>query len=164
MSAAAKARAAKGDNMAVPSPVKIALALALSIMAAGAADAQAGRITGLGGVFIKSPNPKALRAWYRDVLGIKLEPWGGAIMRYDAPGHPPEMVWTAFPTSSGYFAPSSREVMLNFAVDDLDAFLTRIEAKGVKAIKRDDTDPNGRFAWIMDPDGTKIELRQVPQK
>ncbi|HEX5257385.1 MAG TPA: VOC family protein [Sphingomicrobium sp.] len=150
--------------MTVRTGAKVALALALSIMAAGAADAQAGRITGLGGVFIKSKDPKALAGWYRDVLGIKLESWGGAMLRYDAPGHPSEVVWTAFPTRSGYFAPSAREVMLNFAVDDLDAFLTRIEAKGVKVIKRDDTDPNGRFAWIMDPDGTKIELRQVPHK
>ena len=150
--------------MIIHSRAKLALALVVSIVMAGTAHAQAGRITGLGGVFIKSQNPKALAAWYRDVLGIKLESWGGAILRYDAPGHPPEMVWTAFPPNSGYFAPSSREMMLNFAVDDLDAFLTKIEAKGVKVIKRDDTDPNGRFAWIMDPDGTKIELRQVPQK
>jgi len=143
---------------------KIALALAVGIAMTSAADAQAGHITGLGGVFIKSLNPKALRAWYRDVLGIKLESWGGAILPYDAPGHPSEMVWTAFPENSSYFAPSSREVMLNFAVDDLDAFLAKIEAKGVKVIKRDDTDPNGHFAWIMDPDGTKIELRQAPRK
>jgi len=143
---------------------KIALALAVGIAMTSAADAQAGHITGLGGIFIKSPNPKALRAWYRDVLGIKLESWGGAILPYDAPGHPSEMVWTAFPENSSYFAPSSREVMLNFAVDDLDAFLAKIEAKGVKVIKRDDTDPNGHFAWIMDPDGTKIELRQAPRK
>jgi len=150
--------------MVIHSRTKLALGLVASMVLSGTANAQAGRITGLGGVFIKSQNPKALAVWYRDVLGIKLESWGGAILRYDAPGHPPEMVWTAFPTNSGYFAPSSREVMLNFAVDDLNAFLTKIEAKGVKVIKRDDRDPNGRFAWIIDPDGTKIELRQVPQK
>jgi predicted enzyme related to lactoylglutathione lyase len=143
---------------------KLALALAAAIMPAGATYGQAGKITGLGGVFIKSKNPRALSAWYRDVLGIKLEPWGGAMLRYDAPGHPQEVVWSAFPTTSGYFAPSSREVMLNFAVDDLDAFLTELEKNGVKVIKRDDTDPTGHFAWIVDPDGTKIELRQAPQK
>jgi len=150
--------------MVIHSRTKLALGLVASMVLSGTADAQAGRITGLGGVFIKSQNPKALAAWYRDVLGIKLESWGGAILRYDMPGHPLEMVWTAFPANSSYFAPSSREVMLNFAVDDLNAFLTKIEAKGVKVIKRDDRDPNGRFAWIIDPDGTKIELRQVPQK
>ena len=141
----------------------IVAAGAATLMIAGAPpNDEAGRITGLGGVFIKSKDPKALAAWYRDVLGIKLESWGGAMLRYDAPGHPQEVVWSAFPAASGYFAPSAREVMLNFAVDDLDAFLAKIEAKGVKVLKRVDNDPTGRFAWIMDPDGTKIELREAP--
>ena len=120
-----------------------------------------GRITGLGGVFIKSPDPRSLALWYRDVLGIKLEPWGGAMLRYDAPGHPSEVVWNAFSATSGYFAPSTKDFMLNFAVDDLDAFIARLKAKGVPILKRDDSDPSGRFAWIMDPDGTKIELREA---
>ena len=119
-----------------------------------------GRITGLGGVFVKSHDPKALAAWYRDILGISLESWGGALLRYDAPQHPPHLVWSAFGEKSGYFAPSTREFMLNFAVDDLDAFIAKLTAKGVAILKRDDSDPSGRFAWIMDPDGTKIELWQ----
>lgn len=132
--------------------------VAVAMVAATSTSAQSGRITGLGGVFIKSKNPKALSAWYRDVLGIQLEPWGGALLRYDAPDHPPQLVWSPFPVNSDYFAPSTREVMLDFAVDDLDAFLAKLEAKGVTILKRDDKDPNGRFAWIVDPDGTKIEL------
>jgi catechol 2,3-dioxygenase-like lactoylglutathione lyase family enzyme len=142
----------------------LALAVALGVLP-GATDAQtAGRITGLGGVFVRSKDPKALRAWYRDVLGVTLEPWGGALLRYDAPGHPPVVVWNAFPQSSDYFAPSTREFMLDFAVDDLDAFLAKLKAKGVTVIKRDDSDPSGDFAWIMDPDGTKIELWQPKAK
>jgi predicted enzyme related to lactoylglutathione lyase len=143
--------------------INVALMLAAAMMSAGAAHAQAGRITGLGGVFIKSNNPRALAAWYRDVLGIKLESWGGAILRYDAPGHPPQLVWNAFPAGTKYFAPSTRDVMLDFAVDDLDAFLTKLKARGVTPIKREDS-PEGAFAWIMDPDGTKIELWQPPSK
>lgn len=123
-----------------------------------------GRITGIGGVFVRSKNPKALAAWYRDVLGIAVERWGGALLRYDVPGHPDVVVWNAFPQDTGYFDPSNREFMLNFAVDDLDAFLSRIRAKGVTVIKRDDSDPNGHFAWILDPDGTKIELYQPIKK
>ncbi len=130
------------------------------VMASGATAAEPGRITGLGGVFIKSKDPKALAAWYRDVLGIPMESWGGAMLRYDAPGHPPMVVFSHFPADSDYFDPSRREVMLNFGVDDLDAFLARLKAKGVELLKRDDTDPSGSFAWIMDPDGTKIELWQ----
>lgn len=123
------------------------------------APAQAGRVTGVGGIFIRSNDPRALSAWYRDVLGIQLEGWGGALLRYDAPNHPPHVVWNALPAKSRYFAPSTRDFMLNFAVDDLDAFLARLEAKGVAILQRVD-DETGRFAWIMDPEGTKIELRE----
>lgn len=119
-----------------------------------------GHITGVGGIFIKSPNPKALRAWYRDVLGINLEKWGGAMLKYDAPKHPPAVIWNVFPKDSDYMAPSQREFMLNFAVDDMDAFVATLTSKGVTILKRDDSDPSGKFAWIVDPDGTKIELWQ----
>ncbi|HUO99500.1 MAG TPA: VOC family protein [Rhizomicrobium sp.] len=118
------------------------------------------RITGLGGVFFKSPDPKALSAWYRDVLGLALEDWGGAMLRTDAPGHPEFVVWNPFAADTKYYEPSTREFMLNFVVDDLDAMLAAIEAKGVKVLGRQD-ESYGRFAWILDPDGTKIELWQA---
>jgi catechol 2,3-dioxygenase-like lactoylglutathione lyase family enzyme len=117
----------------------------------------AGRITGIGGVFFKAKDPKALAAWYRDVLGLPLETWGGAMLRYDAPNHPPAVIWNAFPASTTYFAPSSSEFMINYAVDDMESFLARLKAKGVAILKVED-DPNGRFAWILDPEGHKIEL------
>lgn len=125
---------------------------------AGDVDTKSGRITGIGGVFFKSKDPKRLADWYRDVMGIHIENWGGATLRYDAPDHPPVAVWSAFSERTTYFAPSTREFMLDFAVDNLDAFLAKLAARGIKPLKRDDSDPNGRFAWIMDPDGTKIEL------
>jgi predicted enzyme related to lactoylglutathione lyase len=120
----------------------------------------AGRITGVGGIFVTSPDPKALAAWYRDVLGIALEPWGGAILRYDAPGHPPVVTWNAMRAGSHYLAPSTRDFMIDFAVDDLDAFVARLKTKGVAILKQEDSGPTGKFAWILDPDGTKIELWQ----
>jgi predicted enzyme related to lactoylglutathione lyase len=128
-----------------------------------AADAGAGHVTGLGGIFVKSKDPKALAAWYHDVLGMTLQPWGGAMLRYDAPLHPPVIAWTALPGKTKYMAPSTREFMLDFGVDDMDAMIARLSAKGVTILKRDDSDPSGRFAWILDPDGTKIELWQ-PKK
>ena len=137
-------------------------ALAMGLLAGQAPAAEpAGRITGVGGVFVKSPDPKALSAWYRDVLGLAIAPWGGATLSTDAPGKPPVVVWSPFPTTADYMAPSTREFMVNFAVDDLDAFIARLTTKGVNILKRDDSDPNGRFAWILDPDGTKIELWQA---
>ena len=135
----------------------LALALGLGLCTALHAE-PAGRITGVGGIFLKSKDPKALARWYRDVLGVPLEPWGGATLRYDAPGHPPAVVWNAIPSTSGYMKPSTREFMINFAVDDLDAYLARLKEKGVAVLERDDTSPTGKFAWILDPDGTKIEL------
>jgi catechol 2,3-dioxygenase-like lactoylglutathione lyase family enzyme len=139
---------------------RLLLALAVSAALAPAAFAAdpPGRITGVGGIFVRSKDPKALMAWYRDVLGITVEAWGGAALAYDAPGHPPVLTFNAFPQATRYMDPSTREFMLDFAVDDLAAFLDRLKAKGVTILKRDDGDPSGKFAWIVDPDGTKIEL------
>lgn len=119
-----------------------------------------GRITGVGGIFVTSKDPKALAAWYRDVLGTPLETWGGAVLRYDATSHSAMVLWNAMPANSEEIAPSTRDFMVNFTVDNLGAFIGRLKAKGVPILKRDDADPFGKFAWIMDPDGVKIELWQ----
>jgi predicted enzyme related to lactoylglutathione lyase len=146
------------------SPALAALLLAASVAAdqaapAAAAEAQArGHVTGVGGVFVRSSDPKALARWYQDVLGVPVQSWGGAVLHYDQPGHPPVLTFAPFSAKSGYFDPSKREFMLDFAVDDMDAMVARISARGVAILKRDDSDPNGRFAWILDPEGTKIEL------
>jgi len=134
-----------------------ALTLAAVSPPAPADEPSPGRITGIGGIFFKAKDPKALVAWYRDVLGMQLEAWGGAALRYDAPQHPPAAIWGVFSEKTGYFAPSTNEFVINYAVDDLDAFLARLKAKGVEPLKRSD-DVTGRFAWIVDPEGHKIEL------
>jgi predicted enzyme related to lactoylglutathione lyase len=123
-------------------------------------NSTAGRITGIGGIFFKSKDPKALAAWYRDVLGLHIEAWGGAKLHTDAPGYPAVTVWTAFADTTDHMAPSTREFMVNFAVDDLDALLAKLAAKGVTVMKQEDGDTFGKFAWILDPDGTKLELWQ----
>ena len=145
--------------MAVRAFLMLCLGILMIADVGEAAPAEpSGRITGVGGVFFKAKDPKALASWYRDVLGLPLESWGGASLRYDAPKHPQALIWSAFPASTKYFAPSSSEFMINYAVDDMDAFVTRLRAKGVTILKRTDDDPNGRFAWILDPEGNKIEL------
>ncbi len=149
LGAVVPAAAEQGDGSAKPS------------IAAG--EGNMAHITGIGGIFVKSKDPKALGAWYRDVLGLKIEDWGGAMLAYDAPGHPPQAVWSPFAVNTKYFAPSTREFMINFAVDDLDGFIAMLKSKGVAILGRDDSDPSGSFAWIADPDGTKIELWQ-PKK
>lgn len=143
------------------------LGLAALIMAGPVGSATAapvGRITGVGGVFFKAKDPKALSAWYRDVLGLPLAAWGGAVLRYDAPDHPPALAWNAFPAATSDFAPSTASFMINYAVDDMDAIVVRLQAKGVEILKRDDADPSGRFAWILDPEGNKIELWEPKRK
>lgn len=144
------------------SPTCLALlTLAFALSGEGAVMAEpSGHVTGVGGVFVKSRDPKALAQWYREVLGLEVASWGGAAIPFDAPGHPPKIAWTAFSETSDYMSPSARPFMINFAVDDMDAIIARVTAKGVPVIKRDDNDPFGRFAWIQDPDGTKIELWQ----
>ncbi len=138
--------------------VMLSLAL-LTCGSSGAATPEPpGHITGVGGVFVKARDPKALAAWYRDVLGLPLQPWGGARLRYDAPDHPPALAWSAFPASTKYFAPSTADFMIDYAVDDLDALLAKLAKRGVEVLKRTDDDANGRFAWIVDPEGNKVEL------
>ena len=121
---------------------------------------QAGHVTGVGGVFVKSKDPEALARWYREALGLEIASWGGAALPYDAQGHPPKVSWMAFPDTTDHMNPSTREFMINFAVDNMDAIIARLTEKGVPILKTDDSDDFGRFAWIQDPDGTKIELWQ----
>ena len=89
---------------------------------------------------------------------LPLEAWGGAKLRYHVPKAPPALIWSAFPASTSCFAPSTGDFMINYAVDDMDAFLARLQAKGVAILKRTDDDANGRFAWILDPEGNQIEF------
>ena len=120
-----------------------------------------GRVLGIGGVFFKSKDPGTLSNWYRDVLGLEFEDWGGIVFRPEAmAGHPgAATVFSSFGEDTDYFAPSTREFMINLAVDDLDAILASCATHGVDANVLPDQ-PNGRFAHILDPEGTKIELWQ----
>jgi catechol 2,3-dioxygenase-like lactoylglutathione lyase family enzyme len=141
-------------------------AFMMSVSNESASAALAGHITDVGGVFFKAKAPKTLAAWYRDVLGLPLDAWGGAALRYDASAHPPVLVWNAFPASTDYFAPSTSGFIINYSVDDTDAFLNRLHAKGVAILKQDDMDQNSRFAWIVDPEDSKIEpgIRNTPRR
>ncbi len=123
--------------------------------------ARMAKVTGIGGVFFLSKSdPKALAAWYRDYLGMSLEEWGGAILRWteDHAGDGGCTVWHAAANDSDWFAPSEARFMINYRVDDLDGILARLREGGVEPLKGPDTDFNGRFAWVLDPDGNKIEL------
>lgn len=119
------------------------------------------RITGIGGVFFKSTGDHAaLSEWYRKNLGLTLEDWGGAILRWpdDKADDRGVTVWSAAPKDSKWFSPSESSFMINYRVDNLDEMLEQLRANGVEIIKGPDSDFNGKFAWIMDPDNNKVEL------
>lgn len=119
------------------------------------------KVIGLGGLFFKAGDSAALAGWYRDVLGIELQSWGGAIFQPAPMAAQPGActVFAPFAADSDYFAPSTKAFMFNLVVDDLDGVLARCAEHGVKAIKQLE-EANGRFAHILDPEGTKIELWQ----
>jgi catechol 2,3-dioxygenase-like lactoylglutathione lyase family enzyme len=118
-----------------------------------------GRILGIGGVFFKSANATQTRAWYSTHLGIA-DKGGGAMLPWrdhDDPQKERVTVWTVFPGSSTYF---DGPLMINYIVDDMDALLERLAKEGVKIDPKRMNESYGRFAWIYDPDGNKIELWQ----
>jgi predicted enzyme related to lactoylglutathione lyase len=119
------------------------------------------RVTGIGGVFFKSTGDhEALAAWYAKHLGIALAPWGGAVLRWaDDPGKDAgATVWHVAEPATKWFAPSDASFMINYRVDDLDGLLANLRAAGMEILKGPDADDNGKFAWIVDPDGNKVEL------
>ncbi|MEW6361580.1 MAG: VOC family protein [Pyrinomonadaceae bacterium] len=119
------------------------------------------KVTGIGGIFFKSQKDhKALAAWYRDHLGLNLEVWGGAILRWpnDAADDGGLTVWSVAAPDSKWFAPSDSNFMINYRVDDLDEMLLQLKESGVEIVSGPESHENGKFAWIMDPDGNKIEL------
>lgn len=113
------------------------------------------KITGIGGVFVKSKDPEALRAWYRDMLGLDVAGWGGAIV----PNRPDSYaVWSSFADDSTYFAPSPHRFMINLQVEDLPGLLAQLRAKGARVLDRGETSAEGAFGYVVDPDDTLLEL------
>ncbi len=121
------------------------------------------RVTGIGGIFFKAADPKALSAWYRDHLGLDTSDWGGAIFPWGGEGSAKGMtIWSPFAQDTDYMAPSTASFMINFRVDDLDALLTVLRAEGCNVLERTETSEQGKFGWVIDPEGNKVELWQPP--
>ena len=119
------------------------------------------RVVGIGGVFFKSDDPKALYSWYAKHLGIEARPnEGGAFAwrRPDDPSKEETTVWSIFPSTTKYFGQSRLGCMLNYIVEDLDGLLRQLRAEGVAVDERVEEADYGKFGWITDPDGNRIEL------
>ena len=141
---------------------------AASAKEGAAVPSERGRILGIGGIFFKSANQKEMREWYGKHLGLGAK--GGEVMlpwrEKDNPEKEHVTVWSVFPGNTKYFEPGQAAFMVNYIVDDLDALLERLQKEGVKIDPKRQDEDYGRFAWIYDPDGNKIELWQplTPKK
>jgi catechol 2,3-dioxygenase-like lactoylglutathione lyase family enzyme len=117
------------------------------------------RVTGIGGVFWKASDPSALRDWYVERLGLPLDPTGTAVLRWqESSGVAASTVVAPFPADTTYFDPSSAPYMINFRVADLDAMLDQLRREGCTVLDEIEEMEFGRFGWVLDPEGNKIEL------
>lgn len=121
------------------------------------------RVTGIGGVFFKSKDPDRLREWYRKHLGIDAQSWGYSFKWSEDPRHSDgSTAWSIFPADTKYFEPGTSPFMINFRVADLHELLKQLRAEGVDVDSKTDDSEFGKFGWVMDPDGNRVELWEPP--
>lgn len=123
------------------------------------------RVTGIGGIFFNARDPGTLRAWYKSHLGIDVQDWGGAAFNWtDADGKPfaGTTAWSIGAAASNPFAPSTAPFMVNYRVADLRGLLAALRAEGCTVLDKLDESEYGKFGWVMDPEGNKIELWEPP--
>jgi predicted enzyme related to lactoylglutathione lyase len=123
------------------------------------------RVTGIGGVFFKAQDAQALQSWYKRHRGIDVQAWGGAAFDWaDADGKPVAgtTAWSIASAQSDQFAPSTAPFMVNYRVEDLHSLLSALRAEGCNVLDKIDESEFGKFAWVIDPEGNKVELWQPP--
>lgn len=121
------------------------------------------RVTGIGGIFFRAEDPVALRAWYKKHLGIDVQEWGGTAFRWTDDSGAPVAGTTVWSLGDGsYFAPGKASFMINYRVADLHALLKLLRAEGCNVLDKVDESEYGKFGWVIDPEGNKIELWQPP--
>ena len=123
------------------------------------------RVTGIGGIFFQARDPAALRAWYQRHLGIAVQDWGGAAFRWtNAEGQPTAgtTIWSVNDADGNYFAPSSASFMINYRVANLRALVEALRSEGCNVLEKIDESEYGKFAWVIDPEGNKVELWEPP--
>ncbi len=123
------------------------------------------RVTGIGGIFFKSDDPKGLMEWYRRHLGIEPSAFGGSVFKWREQHRSSRIGYTVFnpfERDTGYFEPSEQPYMFNFRVADLDGLLESLRRAGLHVIDQVEQHEYGKFGWIIDPEGRKIELWEPP--
>lgn len=114
------------------------------------------RVTGLGGIFFRCADPSATRAWYATHLGIDTDDYGATFAADPDPRA--QSVWSPFKADTDYFGPGGQDFMINFRVDDLEALLAQLAACGISCVGEPMDESYGKFGWVVDCDGRKIEL------
>ena len=123
------------------------------------------RVTGIGGIFFKAQDPVALRAWYREHLGIDVQEWGGAAFLWtDADGKPSggTTIWNVSDAAGDYFEPGKASFMVNYRVADVHALVAALRAEGCNVVGKVEESEYGKFGWVVDPEGNKVELWEPP--
>ena len=123
------------------------------------------RVTGIGGIFFKAKDPVELGAWYRKHLGIDVQDWGGAAFRWtDEAGNPTSgtTIWSVGSAEGHQFAPSKSSFMVNYRVAELHSLLEALRGEGCNVLEKTDDSAYGKFGWVIDPEGNKVELWQPP--
>jgi len=123
------------------------------------------RVTGIGGIFFKAKDAPALRNWYKQHLGIDVQAWGGAALAWtDSAGKPTggTTAWYVAPETSTQFAPSTASFMINYRVEDLHGLVAKLRSEGCNVIDDIVESDDGKFGWVVDPEGNKVELWQPP--
>jgi predicted enzyme related to lactoylglutathione lyase len=124
------------------------------------------RVTGIGGIFFKAKDPVALRAWYMKHLGIDVQAWGGAAFRWtDEAGNPTSgtTIWSVGGADGDQFAPGKSSFMINYRVADLHRLLAALRDEGCNVLEKTEDSEYGKFGWVIDPEGNKVELWQPPE-
>ncbi len=122
------------------------------------------RVTGLGGFFFKTPDPKKLKEWYRDHLGLNTDQYGCTFWWKDKEGNDCSTQWSPMKADTAYFEPSKAPFMMNFRVADLATLLAVLKKEGVTVVGEIQEFEYGKFGYILDPDGNKLELWEPMDK
>ena len=123
------------------------------------------RVTGIGGIFFQAKDPVALRDWYRRHLGIDVQEWGGAAFSWSGTDGKPTAgttIWNIGATGNEYYAPGTASFMVNYRVADVHALVAALRAEGCNVMEKVDESEYGKFGWVIDPEGNKVELWEPP--
>ena len=122
------------------------------------------RVTGIGGIFFKSKDPKATKEWYKKHLGLNTDQWGCTFWWKDKEGNECSTQWSVMDENSEHFKPSKKQFMMNYRVENLEELLKVLKEEGVEVFDEIQVVEEGKFGWIMDPEGNKIELWEPNDK